>query len=329
MKQGYAIVGFQMIHHDQLAPHPDAQLPIEQDDSASMDASVDSEGVLLPILVSAKPNAENRHWIYDGVNRWRSARKSPDISGLPCILANVPDVRKLALTCLGTGRKRSTGQRVMAYLEMHRAPVLEVAVIVGDGLVPGVRVKRMAGQMTGHEIPKKLEDFTAEAIARKLGVSDKDVRLGIELLRAEYMAPEAQKEPFLKQRLTLLAGGSSIRRWKAAVAGRKATAGTQRSGADYTDLLPKAMATVRNGFSAWPKLDWAYLDSKQPGRDSQGETVESAVAMLKVMPDVLRVQMRTLIMEQWPAHEKEELRLELEREKEAERKAKAEQKARR
>lgn len=251
-KSDYEIKGFEWICGMNLEPHPDAIIPMDQEDTDFLADSVRENKVLLPLLVSADKNKAGNHLIYDGVNRWKNTMPKNEM--LPCILANVPDPRSLALTCLGTGRKRSTGQRVMAYLEMNRLPVLKVAEIVGDGLVPGVRVKSMAGQMTGHEIPKKLQDFTAENIAHKLGVSDKDVRLGIELLRAEEAAEESQKEPFQKQRFALLAGGGSIRRWKAAVGGRTATAGQAKGDPKYAELALRSMVSLLTVFKNWDKI---------------------------------------------------------------------------
>lgn len=258
MKQGYKIEGFKVISWDELEAHPDALLPMDAEDSAVLGDSIDEHKVLLPLIVSAELNTNRKHWVYDGVNRFR---KSGSVM-LPCILAHVPDPRAFALTCLGTGRKRSTGQRVMAYLEMNRDAVLQVAEIVGDGLVPGVRVKRMAGQMTRHEIPKKFEDFTAEAISEKLGVSDKDVKLGIDLMQSEQAAPEAEKQPFQKQRLALLAGGGSIRRWRAAVAGRKADQ-HGRADVNYADVMERSLKGLRTCLQHWGELrpqDRAWME---------------------------------------------------------------------
>lgn len=248
-KGDYEIKGFEWISGLNLEPHPDAIIPMDQEDTDFLADSVRENKVLLPLLVSFDKNKAGNHLIYDGINRWKNTMPKNEM--LPCILANVPDPRSLALTCLGTGRKRSTGQRVMAYLEMNRLPVLKVAELLDGGHANALRGKTPASQMTGREIPKKLEDFTAEAIAHKLGVSDRDVGLGIELLRAEESAEGPQKEPFQKQRFSLLAGGGSIRRWKAAVAGRKVT---QKEDPKYFELAVRSMISLQTVFSKWDSL---------------------------------------------------------------------------
>jgi hypothetical protein len=248
-KNDYEIKGFEWISGMDLEPHPDAILPMDQEDTDLLADSVRENKVLLPLLVSFDKNKAGTHLIYDGVNRWKNTFPKTDL--LPCILANVPDPRNFALTCLGTGRKRSTGQRVMAYLEMNRISVLKVAEMLDGGHSAALKDRNRAGQMTGPVIPKKLEEFTAEAISSKLGISDKDVRLGINLMQAEEAASGVEKEPFQKQRFSLLAGGGSIRRWKSAVAGRKVT---EKVEPNWADLADRSMVSLLNTFKNWDKI---------------------------------------------------------------------------
>lgn len=297
MKKPYVIVGFERIPVSGLEPHPDVMLPMDDEDREALGSSVGEMGVLQPLIVSAKARKEDGiREIYEGVSRWRSFAEgngSLDYE-LPCILVEADNPRELALTFLGVGRKRSTGQRIMAYLEMHKHQVLQVAELISTG--DAKRVSRdQAGHMTGSVIPKKLEDFTIESIAKKLRVSTKDVGLGIELLtcidkkrtaswaRGSITVPgedldmgtDAGKD-YLRSlkdvHLGLLAGSTPIRRWKPAVGGRSKTEGKERAPIDYAANACRALRTLINAIEHWDQVkpslkqriatDWEELREK-------------------------------------------------------------------
>lgn len=272
MKDQYKIVGFQVFKASDLEPHPDVQLPMDDEDQVSLAESLDEKGILQPLIVSAKKEGK-KHQIYEGVNRWKSRGNAAD---LPCILVECSNPRGLALTFLGVGRKRSTGQRIMAFLEMHRKEVLKVAEIIGDGLIQN-RGKGIAGHVTGGELKGNLVNFTAEAIAAKLHVSDKDVRLGIELLQcieAKRTASwdrggihvagkplDMEKDDgkdylkaLKKVHLGLLAGSTPIRRWKPAVGGLAKTEDRQRPPTNHGVIACNAIRSLINAVKHWDDI---------------------------------------------------------------------------
>jgi len=118
MKSEYRIVGFKVLSATSLKPHHDVQLPMDEEDSCALDDSVREKGILDPLIISHQPDKlDGLYFIYDGVNRWKVSQK---IDGqLPCILVECANPRELALTFLGVGRKRSTGQRIMADRPAH------------------------------------------------------------------------------------------------------------------------------------------------------------------------------------------------------------------
>ena len=280
MKSKFEIVRFEQIPTRSLEPHPDAELPIDEKDLIAMSNSVMAHGVFLPLLVEAKTQKNGTIRILDGVNRWKAAMKA-GIETMPCILVNCEDPRALALECLANRRKCSAGQRVLAFLEMHRREVLKVAELVGDGrgnIVPAARQKLSAGHVTRRENPEEFDMFTAEAIAVRLGVSDKDVKLGIELLECleekrrptaysncaqpcggKPLNPEDEDDKeYLKQMRgawnNIFTGTTPIRRWKCAVGSRAKTAGKERADTNYTDLARRTFASLRTILRHWAEI---------------------------------------------------------------------------
>ena len=277
MKNGYKIVGFERISPRFLTPHPDAELPMDTEDAMALGVSMGERGLIQPLIVTAKPDkVDGFYQILDGVNRWKSVvnGKDPD-QELPCILAECDNPRELALVCLSTGRKRTTGQRVMAFLEMHRREVLKVAEIVGNGLIQN-RKGRSVGHVTDGQIPNNLAHFTAEAIAATLGVSDKDVRLGIEILqciekrlkhgwsRGALEIPQRDLdlndeedrryyESLKAIHGRLLAGSTPVRRWKAAAGGQAATVGREVE-INYAEIADRSMISLINAFGHWKEI---------------------------------------------------------------------------
>ena len=272
MKNEYRIVGYEVLKAGSLKPHPDVQLPMDEEDKVALGESVGEQGILQPLIVSKeKDKADGRRFIYEGVNRWKTRIESADV---PCLLVECDNPRELALTFLGVGRKRSTGQRIMAFLEVHRKEVLKVAAMVsGEGRTAHQQRDR-AGHVTGTVITGVLANFTAEAIAEKLHVSAKDVGLGIELLQCieqkrtaswdrgslhlegEALDMEADKgkeyhKALKKVHLGLLAGSTPIRRWKPAVGGLAKTEGKPRPKIDHGKLGYNAILTIKNTIKNW------------------------------------------------------------------------------
>lgn len=249
MEQGKApkfkTVEFKTIPLTDLQPHPEAEkIGMDDEDALSMVESVAELGVMDALKVIRHSHG---YQIIDGVNRWKTIKKTGAAEML-CQVVEVEDAKQIVMACLASGRKRTTGQRILAYLEEHKEPVLKVAEIVRD---VDQRVSRIpfysqpAGHATGREISGDLQYFTAEAIAKRKGISDKDVRLGIELLlclekrithQSHYLAAQDGGKPateeymaeITKVKNSILQGSAPIRRWKASVAGKMTAEGAAR-----------------------------------------------------------------------------------------------------
>lgn len=256
MSKRYWVKGFNVVQIDRLHPHPDALMPMDDQDKICMSTSIADRGVIQPLLVierlSPVKGEACTYEVVDGCNRLEMARAA-GISELPCMMIETDNVKAVVMECLGTGRKRSTGQRVMAFLELHKRKVLQVAEIVGDGCHRGKK-KASVGHVTHREIPKELDNFTAERIAERLGVSRKDVGMGIELLREEAAAEKEDAPKFLNVRMMLLSGSLSIRRWRPAMAG-KWTVQQGRASVDYGTVMMRGIDNVKTGILNWKKID--------------------------------------------------------------------------
>ncbi|HMO03922.1 MAG TPA: hypothetical protein PKC67_02455 [Kiritimatiellia bacterium] len=270
---------FRIMRAGQLEPHKDAILPTGDDDRESLDDNIKENGPAVCLVISAVPDkATGLYQIHDGITRWKAVIDQEGPEGkIPCNLAVVKDAKKFALICMSIGRKRSTGQRIMAFLEMHRKEVLKVAAMVAGQGRMSQQIRSRAGHVTGTVITGVLANFTAEAIAAKLHVSDKDVRLGIELLQCIEQKLTASwdrggihvaGEPLdmekddgkdylkalKKVHLGLLAGSTPIRRWKPAVGGLAKTEDRQRPEINYGKLGYNAILTIKNAIKHWDKV---------------------------------------------------------------------------
>ena len=242
------------------------------DDKFALDRSIDEGGLIQPLLVLDKPNKDGRYEVVDGCNRLLVSMQNE----LPCVLIQCDNVREVALTCLGTGRKRSTGQRIMAYLEMHKREVVKAAEMGAEinagGKAPhGIAVSRDTAKLSG-----VFANFTSDAIAETLSVSKKDVLLAIDLLMClekKCTAPQrvgslvtpareldlkdkADKVYFDCLKMThanVMAGSTPIRRWKAAQAG-KSTQAEGRTEIDYADLFREGLNHLRTASKHWKDI---------------------------------------------------------------------------
>lgn len=266
MSRTYKIVGFDWLERTQLKPHAEAQLPMAPDDQMALERSIEEGGLIQPLLVLDRPDkADGLFEVVDGCNR---LEKSAD-GKLPCVLIQCDNVREVALTCLGTGRKRSTGQRIMAYLEMHKREVVKAAEL-------GAAAKGGNSSGVSRDTPKLsgvFANFTSEAIAATLSVSHKDVLLAIDLLMClekKCTAPQRvgslvtpARELDLKDKTDkayydslkivhghVMDGGTPIRRWKSARAGQDSQS-DKRTPIDYADLFREGLHHLRTASNHW------------------------------------------------------------------------------
>lgn len=216
--QKYFVRGFEWVHWKNLEVHPEARVPIAEEDAAALRASVEDNGLIQPLLViSREEKAETRQdaaspkgaapkgkkgkkakaadaapatpeeppekkwWIVDGANRFKVHQKG--VADLfPCVVIELhagASVRDLALECASVGRSRSAGQRIMVYLERHKEKVLETAE-KGQELSKGGRSPFAVSRDTATEST----EFSSEAISKALGVSKVDTLLAIDLLKS-------------------------------------------------------------------------------------------------------------------------------------------------
>lgn len=304
MKRRYEVVGFARIAKAQLKKHPAADLPIGDDDKAALRGSIEERGLIQPLLVLDEPDTlDGMFLVVDGCNRLDSA---PADAELPCVMIQTDDPRAVALECLGTGRRRSTGQRIMAFLMMNRRDVLKAAElgaeIASGGRNPHVAVSRETARYIG-----VLEHFSADAIAERLKVSKPDVVRAVELFRCLELGlhPEIEKgdgdtperpldmgdEEDKRAAATtekvfndVLAGGTPVRKWKASWNGRKHTTGPKgRPVLNYAKLAKTAMNHLLTVFRAK-----AWHDISPYQRD---EIVKKWSEVIYKLPEELRVRL--------------------------------------
>ena len=270
MSRKYKIIGFEWIEKTSLKPHPDAQLPMAPTDQAFLKNSIQSGGLIQPLLVLEKADKlDGMFQVVDGCNRFDS---DPIDGKFPCVLIQCDNVREVALECLGTGRQRSAGNRILSYMELHRAEVVKAAefgAIAAAGNSFGV--SRDTPKIQGN-----LSNFTSEAIAATLSVSKKDVLLAIDLLMClerkctapvkagALMTPPRKLDLKKKEdqvyfellkhtHAGVMGGGSPIRRWKAGLAGKHSQA-EGRTAIDYAMLFKEGLHHLRSAAKHWEDI---------------------------------------------------------------------------
>lgn len=331
---GYEIVGFEMLPVNSLMPHPDAEsIPMDEEDRGNLSRSMQrNNAVFHPLLVSNAVNGDGKRLIIDGVNRWKILfARSADYQVVPCLLIRGSDAKEIIMSSLVDGRKRCTGQRIIAFLEMHKAEVLNVVRIIGNHDAHRAGQETRSGHMTGSVIPKELEGFTAEAIAGELGCSDKDVRAGIDLLLAmeakelpasmaiqlpgrPKITLEHYREAVQAKRIRILQGSDGIRRWRAGVGGAAGAAakveqgGSGKAAADYGRLARPAAVTLGSAFERWGDIEWPIgIDVRGERWNERDRCLQAIGKAFAALPPDVRALAREIIVEQWPKHERERL----------------------
>ena len=282
----FLVKGFEWVHWTDLEVHPEAKVPIAEEDAAALKTSVEDNGMIQPLVVilrevipaktvskrggkvMEKVPARKRFWIVDGANRFATCKKKVD-DVLPCVVVETDSVRDLALECASVGRSRSAGQRIMVYLERHKEEVLQAAE-KGQELAKGGRSPFAVSRDTATDS----KGFSSEEIAKALGVSKQDTLLAIDLLNCHErregvtsvvggLREEGRKleegDPELKAIdeawAGVLAGRTPIRRWKAAVGGRSTTKDVQRS---ETNVVKSGVECAKKfktfGGKAWERI---------------------------------------------------------------------------
>jgi len=320
-KPRYRSVAFEWIDLAKLQEHPDAAaVPMDDEDRAELAESIEELGVMDPLKVIADGD---RYLVVDGCNRLTKLR-GMGAEKTMCQIIETDDIQSVVNACLASGRKRSTGQRLIVYLEANWQAVLSAWSInqeKGENYRIARNLSKVSRETLGGE--KGDDHWSAQAIAKRKHWCRDDVLCGISLLLAQD--PEGAR-PFAsvagipvekyvgaarEQRQRVLSGGVPIRRWRSAVGSRAQTKGLSdngRSSANYSVLGPKAAISLLNAF-----LNWGEVSTERPkgahlvNPRSPREDIEASFgAMCRALPADLYATFHAAV-EYWPQHEQRRL----------------------
>ena len=314
----YTIKEFRMIPVNRLFPgDAAAQFASDDDDREAVKTSQDDVGTLQPLIVR---DAQESGWeVLDGLGRLKAAiEHDPEpIEALPCLVVECDNPRDLALHINSMGRKRTTGSRVLCFLLANKERVMAAydaasyASPSRDGHPPK---KGQAG-----DIPEALKPWTIVGISRRLGVSDKDVQMALELMvcrdtltypsRATFgrfavgesmRGDDASVEALDRAYTGVMCGRTPVRRWAAAFAGRASSEGVGKAETDYAALAERTAVSLLSVFQNWTKANWETR--------AQRENVENKLSQaLAIMPECCKAALMDLIPQSWGPHEKQAL----------------------
>ena len=240
-------------------PHADAEAySASGGDRAALSNSVGEAGILSPIAVV--PDGDGGGWlVIDGIGRLDALRAA----GAAETDAQVFDLGDLSVAEFVVSknamtRKVTTGSRVMAYLKCHEREVLAAA----DPKSYQLRATSFKGKRgaQSHDRTPNDKGWSSREIAERIGVSDKDVLAGVELLKATAETPEggtyideaaeyAQLDLFETME-AVMRGETPIRRWRAAAGGRVSKTGG-RAAADYAAIAWRTVKSWRGVWENW------------------------------------------------------------------------------
>jgi hypothetical protein len=270
-------IEFKTIAIELLVPHPDAMAyPTDADDRCAIDCSLAEQGLIQPIIVTIGP--PGKYFILDGIGRVDGAQKA-GMKEVECKVVSCTDPRSLALTANGSGRKRTTGSRILTYLMQHQADVLRAAACVaeqkrrnGGGAVTvtappskGSVIQKMDWVfLEKGAIPPSALVWTSRPLALRLGASNKDILCAIDLLICQTQGEDLHGKPLDDDGRKILdetfgavvCGRTPIRRWRAALAGKSVPA--EESGKAATNhgaLALRSITSLQTAFGAWQDIN--------------------------------------------------------------------------
>ena len=296
MKAAFEVVGFEMVDPKFLVPHPAAEVPIDAEDVASIERSIAEHEILHPLLVSEE-GAEGFRRIFDGVNRWKTALRMK-MEAVPCLVVRCENPAMIVAESLAAGRKRSTGQRILVFLEAQREAIMEAREkgrqISKGGAANFKNVQQNAG--VSFETPESL-NFSAGRISTLLKCSKPDVVSALELFEALHTgtvpdnlssgrrahgADEGELAGLREQRNQVLSGHSPVRAWKRAFFGKQATEGVARAEIQYASVFDRGLSSLITALPKWTSF-------------SHGDKAifeEKFAKMLNMLPDDLKVLLK-------------------------------------
>ena len=243
-------------------PHADAEAySASSEDRAALSNSINESGLLSPIAVIPAEDGKG-YYVIDGIGRLNALMAA----GVTETDAQVFDLGDLSVAefvvCKNAMmRKVTTGTRVMAYLKCHEREVLAAA----DPKSYQLRATSFKGKRgaQSHDRTPNDKGWSSREIAERIGVSDKDVLAGIELLKAtaeagedggadaaEPNGPKYEQLDLFETAEAVLRGETPIRRWRAAAGGRVSKTGG-RAAADYAAIAWRTVKSWRGVWENW------------------------------------------------------------------------------
>ena len=240
-------------------PHADAEAySASSEDRAALSNSINESGLLSPIAVIPAEDGKG-YYVIDGIGRL-NALMAADVTETDAQIFDLGDlsVAEFVVCKNAMMRKVTTGTRVMAYLKCHEREVLAAA----DPKSYQLRATSFKGKRgaQSHDRTPNDKGWSSREIAERIGVSDKDVLAGIELLKATAETPEGgtyidEAAEYAQLDLAetmeaVLRGETPIRRWKAAAGGRASKTGG-RAAADYAAIAWRTVKSWRGVWENW------------------------------------------------------------------------------
>ena len=265
-------------------PHADAEAySASSEDRAALSNSINESGLLSPIAVipgedggmateghpardkdSKRTTARKTWYVIDGIGRLNALMAA----GVKETDAQVFDLGDLSVAefvvCKNAMmRKVTTGTRVMAYLKCHEREVLAAADPEKYGSRKASKWRNKVAAQS-HDRAADDKGWNAREIAERIGVSDKDVLAGIELLKATAESseelrgkseecggkPHYEQMDLFETAEAVLRGETPIRRWKAAAGGKVSKVGG-KAAADYAGIGARTMVSLMGLWQNW------------------------------------------------------------------------------
>ena len=280
-------------------PHADAEAySASSEDRAALSNSINESGLLSPIAVIPAEDGRG-YYVIDGIGRL-NALMAAGVTETEAQIFDLGDlsVAEFVVCKNAMMRKVTTGTRVMAYLKCHEREVLAAA----DPKKYNFRetsFKGKHGAVSRDTAPDK--GWSSKDIAERIGVSNKDVLAGIELLKAcadgdgaagvralpgdgrerTPGAPHYEQLDLFETAEAVLRGETLIRRWKAAAGGKVSKVGG-KAAADYAGIGARTMASLSGLWQNWQTVPM----------ESRGPLLEKFRTALAYIPEDFRALLK-------------------------------------
>ena len=281
-------------------PHADAEAySASSEDRAALSNSINESGLLSPIAVIPAEDGRG-YYVIDGIGRL-NALMAAGVTETEAQIFDLGDlsVAEFVVCKNAMMRKVTTGTRVMAYLKCHEREVLAAA----DPKSYQLRATSFKGKRgaQSHDRTPNDKGWSSREIAERIGVSDKDVLAGIELLKAcadgdgaagvralpgdgrerTPGAPHYEQLDLFETAEAVLRGETPIRRWKAAAGGKVSKTGG-KAAADYAGIGARTMASLAGLWENWQTVPM----------ESRGPLLEKFRTALAYIPEDFRALLK-------------------------------------